>query len=224
VRAALYARISTINKGQDVDLQLTELREYVTNRGWSIAGEYVDHISGSKDSRPALTRLMVDVHQRKCDAVLVWKLDRWGRSLKHLVNSMAELEARGVAFISLRDSLDLTTPAGRLMFQVIGAMAEFERELIRERVCAGLRLARSRGKRLGRPQKFPDIVRIASLRAKGRSWRQVGAALAISAQTARRAWLMSPLSVSRPAVRQTTAKPGPQTAESTSKSIAVAGD
>src|ERR1700722_674815 len=103
----------------------------------AVAGSLL--VSGAKDSRPELNRLLADVHMRKCDAVLVWKLDRWGRSLRHLVNSLAELEARGIAFVSLRDNLDLSTPAGRLMFQVIGAMAEFERALIAERVKAGMR-------------------------------------------------------------------------------------
>jgi DNA invertase Pin-like site-specific DNA recombinase len=134
-------------------MQTRELREYCELRGWTVAGEYVDTASGAKDSRPELNRLLTDVHKRKCDVVLVWKLDRWGRSLRHLVNSLAELEARGVAFVSLRDNLDLSTPAGRLMFQVIGAMAEFERALIAERVRAGMRNARAKGKRIGRPAK-----------------------------------------------------------------------
>ena len=152
-RTALYARISTSTNGQSPEMQLRELREYCERRGWIIAGEYIDMASGAKDSRPELNRLLADVHRRRCDAVLVWKLDRWGRSLRHLVNSLAELEARGVAFVSLRDNLDLSTPAGRLMFQVIGAMAEFERALIQERVRAGMRNARAKGKLIGRPAK-----------------------------------------------------------------------
>src|SRR5512147_427430 len=169
-RVALYARVSTLN-GQDPEMQLRELREYASRRGWTIAGEYIDQgVSGSKDSRPALNRLMVDVRQRRADAVLVWKLDRFGRSLKHLVNAIADLEALGVVFVSLRDNLDLTTPSGRLMFQIIGAMAEFERALIQERVRAGLRNARAKGKRLGRPHREVDTSRIASLRSMGYSW------------------------------------------------------
>jgi DNA invertase Pin-like site-specific DNA recombinase len=105
-------------------MQLRELREYVSRRGWSITHEYIDQgVSGSRESRPALNELMNDTHRRKFDAVLVWKIDRFGRSLKHLVNSLAELGALGVAFISFRDNLDLSTPSGRLMFQIIGAMA-----------------------------------------------------------------------------------------------------
>src|SRR5436853_7897378 len=134
MRVGIYARVSTLI-GQSPEMQLTELREYASRRGWEIFGEYVDSgISGSKESRPELNRLMSDAHQRKIDAVLVWKIDRFGRSLKHLVNSLADLSAYGVAFISLRDNLDLSTPSGRLMFQMIGAMAEFERSLIQERV------------------------------------------------------------------------------------------
>src|SRR5256885_15092762 len=130
-------------------------------------------MTGSKDSRPALNRLMADASQRKFDAVLVWKLDRFGRSLRHLVNALAKLEALGLSFISLRDNLDLSTPSGRLMFQIIGAMAEFERSLIQERVRAGLRNAKSKGVRLGRPRVFVSESRIDALRASGASWRVI---------------------------------------------------
>ena len=151
-RVALYARVSTSNGHQDPEMQLRELREYVQRRGWAISGEYVDHMTGSKDRRPALDRLIVAAKRREFDCVLVWKLDRFARSLKHLVNALAEFEALGIAFVSLRDNLDLSTPSGRLMFQIIGAMAEFERSLIVERVKAGLRNAKSKGKQLGRPR------------------------------------------------------------------------
>jgi DNA invertase Pin-like site-specific DNA recombinase len=134
-------------------MQLSELREYASRRGWGITSEYVDQgVSGSKESRPQLNQLMADAHRRKFDGVLVWKIDRFGRSLKHLVNALADLCAYGVAFISFRDNLDLSTPSGRLMFQIIGAMAEFERSLIQERVKAGLRNARAKGKKFGRPR------------------------------------------------------------------------
>jgi len=151
-RVAVYARVSTANNGQDPTMQTRELEEYCQRRGWEIVDCYVDTgVSGAKDSRPELNRLMADAHQHRFDAVLVWKLDRFGRSLRHLVNALAEFEALGVAFISLKDNLDLSTPAGRLMFQIIGAMAEFERSLIVERVKAGMRNARAKGKRIGRP-------------------------------------------------------------------------
>jgi DNA invertase Pin-like site-specific DNA recombinase len=148
-RVALYARVSTLNS-QDPEMQLAELREYAGRRGWQVVEEFTDQgVSGCKESRPALNRLMSDACRRRFDAVLVWKIDRFGRSLKHLVNALAELAALGVAFISLRDNLDLSTPSGRLMFQIIGAMAEFERALIQERVRAGIRNARAKGQRLG---------------------------------------------------------------------------
>jgi len=137
-------------------MQLRELREYCERRGLDIAGEYTDSASGAKDSRPELNRLMADAKQRRFDAVCVWKLDRFGRSLRHLVNALADLESLGVSFISIRDNLDLSTPSGRLMFQIIGAMAEFERALIQERVRAGLRNARAKGKLLGRPRMVVD--------------------------------------------------------------------
>ena len=184
---ALYARVSTLNN-QDPEMQLGELREYARRRGWQVAEEYTDQgVSGSKESRPALNRLMADAHSRRFDAILIWKIDRFGRSLKHLVNSLAELAALGVAFVSLRDNLDLSTPSGRLMFQIIGAMAEFERALIQERVRAGIRNARAKGKRVGRPRVFVDTNRIASLRAQGRSWSQIVAEVGVGKGTAQRA-------------------------------------
>jgi DNA invertase Pin-like site-specific DNA recombinase len=180
--------VSTANSGQDPALQTHELREYAEHRGWQIVREYVDRgLSGSKDSRPALNELLADVHQRKCDVVLVWKLDRLGRSLRHLVNTLAELEARGVAFVSLRDNLDLLTPSGRLMFNVIGAMAEFERALIQERVKAGLRNARAKGKRLGRPRVAADGRQVATLRKAGNSWSEICERTGLSKGTAQRA-------------------------------------
>jgi DNA invertase Pin-like site-specific DNA recombinase len=185
-RVVLYSRVST-NHGQDPELQLRELREYAASRGWKIVQEYVDQgVSGSKDSRPALNRLMSDAHQRKIDAVLVWKLDRFGRSLRHLVNALAELEALGVAFVSLRDNLDLSTPSGRLMFQIIGVMAEFERSLIQERVKAGLRNAKAKGQRLGRPRADVNKAEVEALRASGASWRAVAEKLGVGVGTAHR--------------------------------------
>ena len=187
MRVALYGRVSTTDKGQDPEMQLRELREYCERRGWKIAQEYVDAgVSGSKDSRPALNRLMADAHSRKFDTVLVWKIDRWGRSLKHLVTSLADLDAVGVAFVSLRDNLDLGTPSGRLMMQLLGAMAEFERALIQERVKAGLRTARAKGKRLGRPRVFVSEDRIQMLRGLGVSWREIAEELGVGVGTVHR--------------------------------------
>jgi DNA invertase Pin-like site-specific DNA recombinase len=180
----LYARVSTLN-GQHPEMQLSELREYGARRGWQIVGEYVDEgVSGAKESRPQLNRLMSDAHRRKFDLIAVWKVDRFGRSLKHLVNSLADLDSLGVAFVSLRDNLDLSTPSGRLMFQVIGAMSEFERSLIQERVRAGLRNAVARGVRLGRPRTLANAEEIARLRASGASWREVAEQMGIGVGTA----------------------------------------
>jgi DNA invertase Pin-like site-specific DNA recombinase len=145
----LYARVST--KDQHCELQLRELREYAQRRGWTVVSEYIDHgVSGSKDTRPQLNKLMAAAHRREFDAIVCWKIDRFGRSLKHLVNALAELDAYGVAFVSLRDNLDLSTPQGRLMFGIIGCMAQFERELIRERVRSGIAHAQAKGIRMGR--------------------------------------------------------------------------
>ncbi len=185
-RVALYARVSTSNGQQDPEMQLRELREYAKHRDLIIVGEYVDRMSGSKDSRPALNRLMVDASRRKFDAVLVWKLDRFGRSLRHLVNALAELEALGLSFISFRDNLDLSTPSGRLMFQIIGAMAEFERALIQERVRAGMRNAKAKGQRLGRPRADIDEAEVLALRRSGASWRAIAKKLGVGIGTAHR--------------------------------------
>src|ERR1700726_2587228 len=172
-RVALYARVSTLNN-QDPEMQLAELREYAGLRGWQIVEEFTDQgVSGCKESRPALNRLMSNACRRRFDAILVWKIDRFGRSLKHLVNALAELAALGVAFISLKDNLDLSTPSGRLMFQIIGAMAEFERALIQERVRAGMRHAKANGKTIGRPKTAVDTKQIRRLRASGATWREI---------------------------------------------------
>ena len=185
-RVAVYSRVST-HHGQDPELQLRELREYTASRGMTIVQEYTDvGYSGSKESRPALNQLMADARRRRFDAVLVWKLDRFGRSLRHLVNALAELEALGLSFISLRDNLDLSTPSGRLMFQIIGAMAEFERSLIQERVKAGLRNAKAKGQRLGRPRVVVDKAAINAMRASGASWRTISKKLGIGLGTVHR--------------------------------------
>src|SRR5271170_4624252 len=185
-QVALYARVSTLNN-QDPEMQLSELREYAGRRGWQIVEEFIDQgVSGCKESRPALNRLMSDACRRKFDAILVWKIDGFGRSLKHLVNALADLAALGVAFISLRDNLDLSTPSGRLMFQIIGAMAEFERALIQERDRAGLRNARAKGKRLGRPRADLCETQVAALRASGASLRAIAKELGVGVATVHR--------------------------------------
>jgi len=162
MRAAIYARVSTFD--QEPENQLQELRRYVSARGWTAGVEYVDKgVSGSKDRRPALDELVRDAKRRKFDVVVCWRLDRLGRNLKHLILLLEELSALGVAFVSLGEGIDATTPAGRLQLHLLGAIAEFERERIRERVLAGLQRARAQGKRLGRPIAQLPVARIQSV-------------------------------------------------------------
>lgn len=150
-RAVVYARVST-NNGQSPQMQLAELRGYCRNRGWKLSGEYVDKgISGAKDSRPELDKLMQDAHRRKFDVIAVWKFDRFARSVSHLLRALETFRSLGIEFISLSEAIDSTTPAGKMVFTVLGAVAELERSLIGERVRAGLRNAKAMGKRLGRP-------------------------------------------------------------------------
>jgi DNA invertase Pin-like site-specific DNA recombinase len=180
MRVALYARVSTLN-GQNPETQLLELREYASRRGWEVIGEYVDAgVSGSKDSRPSLNRMMSHAHQRRFDGIVVWKLDRFGRSLKHLVTAISELEALGVTFVSLKDNWDLSTPSGRLMFQIVGAMAEFERELIRERIRAGMRRRKLEGYVLGRAPLSINHEALVRDRLSGMSLTQVAKKYSVS--------------------------------------------
>lgn len=184
MRAALYARVSTTD--QHVENQLAELRRYVAARGWN-AVEYVDEgVSGAKDRRPALDRLTADVKRHKVDAVVCWRLDRLGRNLRHLVWLLDEWNVRGVAFVTLGEGIDTSTPAGRLVAGVLGSIAEFERARIQERVRAGLTRARAQGKRLGRPEVIVPEERLAPVR--GLSVRAAAKRLGVSPATAHR-WL-----------------------------------
>ena len=187
MKIAIYGRVSTVGHGQDTGMQSQDLQEFCKVRGFQLIDSYLDEgVSGAKDFRPELNRLMTDARKRRFDAVLVWKLDRFGRSLKHLVNALAEFQALGIAFISYKESLDMTTPAGRLMFGVIAAMAEFERDLIRERTKAGVAFARSKGKRIGRPRLAVRSADVHRLMASGLSRRAVGRELGVSEGTVRR--------------------------------------
>lgn len=189
-RAAIYARVSTTNHGQDVGLQLDELRQVASQRGWTVT-EYVDKgVSGVKTSRPALDRMLADAQAGKLDVVAVWKLDRLGRSLQHVLSVLDELTGQGVGFVSLRDAgLDSTTPAGRLFTAMIGAFAAFERDLIQERVIAGVRRAQAAGKHCGRPRRATAdkaLVAAQGLLDQGWSWRAVSKATGIQKDTLRR--------------------------------------
>ena len=176
--------MSTLN-GQDPEMQLRELREYCQRRGLTLTDEYVDTgISGARDRRPELDRLLTDAHRRRFDSVVVWRFDRFARSVSHLLRALETFRSLGIEFVSLSEQVDTSTPAGKLVFTVLGAVAELERSLIAERVKAGLRNARAEGKRLGRPRSYVDAVEIQRLRTQGASWRAVGAALGVSAATA----------------------------------------
>ena len=186
-RAAIYARVSTIN-GQNPEMQLGELREFCTRRNWKITGEYVDHgVSGAKERRPELDRLLADCRRRLVDAVVVYRYDRFARSLRQLVNALEEFRSLGIDFISLHEGVDTSTPNGRLVFGIFASIAEFERELIRDRVRSGLAAARTRGKKLGRPRVIVDAPKIAALRVQGCSWAGISKELGVSKGTAQRA-------------------------------------
>jgi DNA invertase Pin-like site-specific DNA recombinase len=167
---------------QNPEIQLSELREYAARRQWKIVEEYTDRLSGAKDSRPSLDLLLADAKRHKFDCVLVWKLDRLGRSLRHLVNLLAEFKALDIGLVSLRESLDLTTPMGQAMFGMVAVMAQFERSLIQERVVAGIRHAQAKGVHVGRP-KLPIDNEIAARRAAGMSYRAIARELHVSQPT-----------------------------------------
>jgi DNA invertase Pin-like site-specific DNA recombinase len=184
MRAAVYARVSTTNHGQDPGVQLREFSDYAERRGWTVAGEYVDvGISGAKDRRPELDRLMADAHRRKFDVIVVWKFDRFARSVSHLLRALENFQALGIEFVSLTEGVDTSTPAGKMVFTVLGAVAELERSLICERVRAGLRNARAKGRRLGRPPKMLDQKRIQALRAQGLGWKCIASELGLGVGT-----------------------------------------
>jgi DNA invertase Pin-like site-specific DNA recombinase len=187
-RAALYARVSTHN-GQNPEMQLAELRAYCQRRGWLTAGEYIDvGISGSRERRPELDRLLADCRRRSADAVVVYRYDRFARSLRQLVNALEEFRSLGIEFVSLHEGVDTSTPNGRLVFGIFASIAEFERELIRDRVRSGLANARAKGQRLGRPRVSVDAKEIARLREQGRSWACIAEHLGIGKGTAQRAF------------------------------------
>ena len=171
MRCALYARVST--NDQTCENQLRELRQYVQARGWS-AVEYIDQgVSGAKDRRPALDQLAADVRRHKVQSVVCWRLDRLGRNLRHLVLLLDEWQTRGVAFVTLGEGIDTSTPAGRLVAGVLASIAEFERARMQERIHAGLARARAQGKRLGRPRTValpPGLPRELTVHGAAKQW------------------------------------------------------
>jgi DNA invertase Pin-like site-specific DNA recombinase len=188
MRVALYARVSTSDKGQDPEMQLRELREYCSRRGWTIAGEYVDvGISGAKDSRPRLNDLMSEAHKRKFDSVVVWKFDRFARSVSHLLRALETFRSLGIEFVSYSEAIDTSTPVGKMTFTVLGAVAELERSLITERVRAGIRNARAKGTKWGRKTVQVDAAEIRRLRTEGLSFEAIATQLGVSVGTCFRA-------------------------------------
>ena len=165
MKCAVYARVSTNNGHQSPEMQLRELREHCKKRGWKLITEYTDEgVSGAKDSRPQLDRLMADAHKRRFDVVAVWKFDRFARSVSHLLRALECFSNLGIAFVSLSEQIDTSTPAGKMVFTVLGAVAELERSLIGERIKAGLRNAKAKGVKLGkqplRPLSPKDVTAI----------------------------------------------------------------
>jgi DNA invertase Pin-like site-specific DNA recombinase len=191
MRVAIYARVST--QDQTTANQLPDVRRYIDARNWTITREYIDQgISGSRERRPALDALCTDARRRRFDVLLVWRLDRLGRSVSHLVGLLEELTALGIAFVSLNEGIDATTAAGRLQLHVLAAIAQFERDRIAERVRASLNRARAAGKRLGRPRKVP-----------------LAAGYRISVRDAARLWNVSPATAARRLSRGLTPETNP---------------
>ncbi len=184
--AVIYARVSTDK--QKVDMQLNELRQFAGRSGWTIYEEYIDqNFTGANTNRPAFSSMMEAARKRKFDVLLVWKLDRLSRSLKDLINTLDELGSYGIDFVSYDNNLDTSTPTGKLVFQIVGAVAEFEKDIIRERVVAGLAAARNKGKRLGRPPIPQGIYdKALRMRSEGNSFRKIGKALGINEGTIRK--------------------------------------
>ena len=181
-RVAIYARVSTTE--QSTDSQLLDLRRFVSERGWHSFKEYTDNgVSGTTDSRPALNQLMNDARKRRFDVVLVWRFDRFARSTRHLINALEEFKNLGIDFVSYQENIDTSSPLGSAIFTIISAVAQLERDIIAERVKAGLRRAVENGARLGRPKVEVDLELIRKMRKQGLSLRAIAKATGISRTT-----------------------------------------
>lgn len=192
MKVALYARVST--ESQDPEVQLQALRPHAANRGWEIVEEFVDKgFSGAKERRPALDRLMQAAWAGKFQTVLVWRFDRFARSVKHLIEALEKFRNLKIHFISLQEQFDTSTPIGQAMFTIIGAMAQLERDIIRDRVKAGLDRARARGVRLGRPQVTARPDQVSMLRQEGLSLHEIAKRLHCSRSTVRRRMREAPV-------------------------------
>lgn len=184
-RVAIYARVSTVDKGQDPDTQLIALREYAERRGFQIVGEYIDYASGTREDRPQYRMLLEAAWKRHVDIVLVWRYDRFARSTQTLVQALKEFQSLGVDFISYQETIDTTTPQGEMIFTVMASLAQFESALISERVKAGMARAKAQGKRISRAPLAQEIQGcIASLYGQGVSIHQISRQLGIGYGTA----------------------------------------
>ena len=205
-RACLYLRVSTASKSkrgdasafdQDPAVQEQPLRELLVQRGWALHQVYSDRASGAKERRPGLDALMADARRGAFDVVVVWRFDRFARSVKQLVLALEEFRSLGIDFVSHQEALDTSTPMGKAMFTIIAAMAELERSVIRERVVAGLEYARHRGTRsgrgIGRPRKVFRRDQVAELRRRGVPWREIARTLGVGVGTVRRAVQQPPI-------------------------------
>ena len=182
MKVGLYSRVSTAEKGQNPEIQLKDLRQYALARGWTVYSEYIDFCSGSKDRRPELDRLLEDSRKRKVDGILVWRLDRLGRSLKHLIITLDELRQLGISFMSFSENIDFSTSTGQLLFHLLGSFAQFERSLIVERVKLGIENAKAKGKCVGRRSQITtELLRtVSNTRSRGLSLRQIAKELGVS--------------------------------------------
>jgi DNA invertase Pin-like site-specific DNA recombinase len=191
MRVAFYARVSTpeAEEKQDPEMQVREIAEFCSRRGWKTPASFVDRVSSAK-LRPELERLKALCRRRRFDVVIVYRFDRFARSASELLAALEEFRILGIDFVSLHENIDTTTPVGKLVFTFLAGVAEFERAIIRERVNSGLALARSKGVRLGRPPRNPDIEQIRALRRSGHSWRHIAAVMGVPVSTVRRALLV----------------------------------
>ena len=186
-RAALYARVSTTNHGQDPEVQLMPLRAMAKQKQWKVVGEFVDiGVSGAKESRPELDRLMDSVRSGKVDAVVVSRFDRFARSTRHLLDALELMRTNHVDFISISEAVDTSSSVGRMVLTFLAGVAEFERELVRERVKAGLAKAKAEGKHLGRPRRDFDLRPVLALKEKGHSIREISKMMGVPRTTIRR--------------------------------------
>ncbi len=189
MRIGIYARVST--KDQSCEMQLRDLRAYCAARGFETTTEYVDvGQSGAKDSRPELNQMMEDIRKRKLDGIVVWRFDRFARSTKHLLAALEEFRSLGIQFISYQENMDTSSPLGQALFTIVSAVAQLERDLIKERVRAGIRNAQALGVKLGRPRRVVDLEQILQLQAEGASLREIAATLRVGYGTVRKRLLL----------------------------------